>query len=83
MFKRIKQFFSKQPKQHVPSFIITCTIEDNTGYKVEADWDPEFIESLRSRGYASGTDEMVVSHWMRDMYLTHSSKLAENGQEFV
>lgn len=93
MLNWIKQLFTKKPNQpitpsestsdtKVPSFTIVCTL-DTTGYKVEVDWDPEFIRSLRLRGYASGSDDTVIGQWMRDMYLTQSSKLTENGQEFM
>ncbi len=90
MFNWIKRLFkhdSGDDKQapsinKVPSFTIVCTIDD-TGYKVEADWDPEFVRSLRLRGYASGSDDAIIGQWMRDMYLTQSSKLSENGQEFM
>lgn len=85
MFNWIKNLFSKQDvaTKKVPSFVITCTIEDGTGYKVEADWDNEFIQSLRQRGYADGSDDAIVGHWMKDMYLTQSSKLTDNGQEYM
>lgn len=93
MFNWIKRLFNRNSDQpttpnqsandaKVPSFTIVCTL-DSTGYKVEVDWDPEFIRSLRLRGYASGSDDAIIGQWMRDMYLTQSSKLTENGQEFM
>ena len=91
MFKWIKSWFNRErtprseqsePNKKVPQFTIVCTL-DTDGYKVEADWDPEFILSLRKRGYASGSDDAIIGQWMRDMYLTQSSKLTENGQEFM
>lgn len=90
MFKWIKRLFNSESTKadenaaakKVPSFTIVCTL-DETGYKVEADWDADFIKSLRVRGYASGSDDAIIGQWMRDMYLTQSSKLADNGQEFM
>jgi hypothetical protein len=87
MFNWIKKLFSKSPPavptNKVPSFVITCTIEDQLGYKVEADWDPEFIKSLQQRGYGGASEDTIVSHWMRDMYLAQSNKLSTDGQEFI
>lgn len=85
MIKWIKRLFKQhEPSNNpVPTFTITCTIEDDTGYRVEADWDDSFIQSLRLRGYADGSDDAIVGHWMMDMYLMQSSKMSKDGQAFV
>lgn len=84
MFNWIKRLFGQRDTtKKVPSFVITCTMEDDVGYKVEAEWDEEFIQSLRRRGYKDGSDDAIVGHWMKDMYLTQSSKLAESGREYL
>lgn len=51
--------------------VIGETVDKETGQiKLELDWNAEFVELLRSHGYAGESDEDIVLTWLEHIHRT-------------
>lgn len=58
--------------------VINAGFESDGKMRIEAEYDAEFVQSLRARGYAGVDDEQVVMKYVADVYRTISASAELN-----
>jgi len=51
--------------------------DPSKGLKIELDWNPAFVEKLRSEGYTGTNDEAVIQRWLAILYKDLVDKMGE------
>lgn len=74
MWKTIKDFFAfksreKLQKSKTPYFQMNVLEMEEVGdIKVEMDWNPTFINQLKTAGYEGITDEQIIENYLHRIF---------------